>query len=128
MEPANIPAPPPLKRRGGRPKAKPSELRSVTVGVRLTPAEHAVLCEKAKHAGLAVGELLRHAATDLPVPKPPVPAVNRQSYIAFGRFAANLNQLAKAANSGLPVSVDLQELEHLIQEVQWLRAELMGAP
>lgn len=128
MEPANIPAPPPLKRRGGRPKAKPSELRSVTVGVRLTPAEHAALCEKAKQAGLSVGELLRHAATEIAVPEPPVPRANRQSYIALGRLTANLNQLAKAANSGLPVSVDLLHLEHLIHEVQWLRAELMGAP
>lgn len=127
MELVNIPEPPPRRGRGGRPKAAPSELRSVTVGLRLTPSEHDELQAKSKAAGLSVGEFLRHAATATKVPKPPVPAVNRQAYISFGRLANNLNQLAKAANSGLPVDVEPATLAELIAEIQALRGELLGA-
>jgi len=127
MEPVKTPEPALPQRRGGRPNASPSELRSVTVGLRLTPAEHAQLLAKSHAAGLSVGTFLRHAATATKVPKPPVPAVNRQGYIALGRLANNLNQLAKAANSGLPVDVETATLSELIAEIQALRGELLGA-
>lgn len=45
------------------------------------------------------------------------------------RIASNINQLAKAANSGsLPVNQDvLQSLEESIQAIRWMRETLIGA-
>ena len=45
------------------------------------------------------------------------------------RIASNINQLAKAANSGsLPVNQDvLQSLEESVQAIRWIRETLIGA-
>ena len=45
------------------------------------------------------------------------------------RIASNINQLAKAANSGsLPVNRDvLQSLEESVQAIRWMRETLIGA-
>ena len=61
------------------------------------------------------------------LPSPPVPAINLDQYAELARLAANLNQLARAANEGRPVTVDAALLQRLAGEVGRLRLALIGA-
>ena len=49
------------RRRGGRPRHAPGSVRSDTIGVRVTPAEHAALRTKAETLGTTPADWLRQA-------------------------------------------------------------------
>ena len=117
----------PRKGRGGRPKGEPSALRASTIGVRVSADEYAALRAKAEHMGMAPAQWLREAALSRRLPSPPVPAINREQYAELARLSANLNQLAKLANSGQPVAVADALLQRLAGEVGRLRLALIGA-
>ena len=117
---------PPPRRRGGRPRHAPGSVRTDTIGVRVTPAEHAALRTKAETLGTTPADWLRQAALSRRSPSPPVPAINREHYAELARLSGNLNQLTRLANSGQPVSVADGLLQRLIGEVSQLRRALLG--
>lgn len=120
--------PAPSKRgRGGRPKNAPGTVRDVTIGVRVAPAEFAALTAKAEQMGMTPAHWLREAALSRRLPSPPVPPINREQYAELARLSGNLNQLAKLANSGQPVTVADALLQRLAGEVGRLRLALLGA-
>lgn len=119
-EPTSIPS------KGGRPKGDPAALRSATIGVRVSPGEHAVLIAKAAHMNLPPAQWLREAALSRRLPSPPVPTINRQEYAELARLAANLNQLTRLANEGGRVVIANGLLERLTLETKRLRLALLG--
>ena len=121
---AEVPAAPP--RRGGRPRHAPGTVRTDTIGVRVTPAEHAALRTKAETLGTTPADWLRQAGLSRRLPSPPVPAINREEYAELARLSGNLNQLVRLANSGQPVSVADGLLQRVIAEVSQLRRALLG--
>ncbi len=120
-------ATPPRKAKGGRPKGDPSAVRASTIGVRVSAEEYAALRAKAEQMSMAPAQWLREAALSRRLPSPPVPPINREQYAELARLAANLNQLAHAANSGQPVAVSDVLLQRLAGEVGRLRLALIGA-
>jgi hypothetical protein len=82
-----------------RPKLPDDERRTKTIGVRVSPVELDVLTQKAAIAGTDPSGLLRAAGIAGEIPPPPVPAVNLAEYGRLGHLAANVNQLAAAANA-----------------------------
>lgn len=123
---ATSPAPPPPRGRGGRPRNAPGTVRDVTIGVRVSPAELEALTAKAQQMGMTPAHWLRDAALSRRLPAPPVPAINREEYADLARLAANLNQLARAANEGRVVAVHEGLMQRLITEVNRLRLGLLG--
>lgn len=123
---ANEP-PPPRRSRGGRPKNPPGTVRATTIGVRVSPAELDALQAKAEQMGMTPAHWLREAALSRRLPTPPVPAINRAHYAELARLSANINQLAKLANTGHPVTVDSAFLQRLGTEVARLRLTLINA-
>jgi hypothetical protein len=111
--------------RGGRPRKHVNKLRH-TIGVRVSTAELTTLRERAATAGMKISQFLRVSALTRRMPAPPVPAVNRDQYVSLARLSANLNQLAKHANSGGQVSVENALLLQVIELVGQLRLALMG--
>ena len=118
---------PPKRGRGGRPKNAPGTVRATTIGVRVSPAELAALQAKAQQMSMTPAHWLREAALSRRLPCPPVPPINREQYAELARLSANLNQLAKMANSGQPVIVADPLLQRLASEVGRLRLALLGA-
>jgi len=118
---------PPTKSKGGRPKGDPDSVKTITIGVRVSPSEFETLEGKAKNMGMFPAQWLREAALTRRLPSPPVPAVNVEQYAELARLAANLNQLAKHANAGRMVSVNDDLLRSTTAEVQRLRQALLGS-
>lgn len=116
----------PKRGRGGRPKIDPGMVREVTIGVRVTRAELATITDKAAQMSILPAHWLREAALSRRLPSPPVPAINREQYAELARLSANLNQLAKLANSGKPVAVADELLQRVAGEVGRLRLALLG--
>ena len=119
--------PPQARRKGGRPRLDPSNVRGITIGVRVSPDELAALRIKAAGMAITPAQWLRQAALARRLPPSPVPAVNRAEYAELSRLSANLNQLARHANQGEVVSVDVDLLRRLSMEVRQLRLALIGA-
>jgi len=117
---------PPKRGRGGRPKNEPGTVRDVTIGVRVSPSEYVALKIKTEALSVTPAQWLRQAALSRRLPSPPVPAINREEYANLARLAANLNQLAKAANEGRNVVVNDGLMERLTAEVNRLRLGLLG--
>lgn len=117
----------PRKGRGGRPKGDPAALRASTIGVRVSADEYAALRSKAEQMGMTPAQWLREAALSRRLPSPPVPAINREQYAELARLSAILNQLARLAHSGEPVTVADALLQRLAGEVGRLRLALLGA-
>lgn len=117
---------PPRKARGGRPKGDPSAVRASTIGVRVSADEYAALKAKAGQMSMTPAQWLREAALSRRLPSPPVPAINREQYVELARLAANLNQLARAANEGQAVTVNDHLMQRLTAEVKRLRLALLG--
>ena len=118
---------PPKRGRGGRPKNAPGTVRDVTIGVRVAPAEFVALSAKAEQMGMTPAHWLREAALSRRLPTPPVSPINREEYAELARLSGNLNQLARLANSGQPVTVADALLQRLTAEVGRLRLALIGA-
>ncbi len=114
------------KGKGGRPRGDPAAVRTATIGVRVSHAEHVLLCERAARMRMTPAQWLRAAALSRRLPAPPVDAINREQYVELARLAANLNQLTHLANMGRNVTVADGLLERLLAETQRLRRALLG--
>ena len=124
---ALLPDLPRPKRRGGRPRSAAADVRTATIGVRVSAAEYATLRAKAETMAMAPAQWLREAALTRRLPSPPVSAINREQYAELARLSANLNQLTRLANEGERVTVATALLVRLRSEVGRLRLELIGA-
>lgn len=92
--------------------------REHCVSVRLNAAELATL--DARRGAFQRGEWLRMAALDkLP---PTVPALNSEAWVELARAAGNLNQIARALNTGEQI-----EKGGLRDQLNQFRAALIGA-
>ena len=120
-------SPPPPKRRGGRPRSAAADVRTATIGVRVSAAEYDALRAKSSAMAMTPAQWLREAALTRRLPAPPVAAINREQYAELARFAANLNQLTRLANEGERVTVATDLLAKLKAEVSRLRLDLVGA-
>lgn len=110
---------------GGRPKLSQEAVRSRTIGVRVNELEMNKLIARAKTMGMSPAQWLRHAALDRKLPSPPAPEVNRDMYVEFSRIGVSLNQLARAANKGLPVTLQ-KEPEILLNLLRQVQLAILG--
>ncbi|MCT4628015.1 hypothetical protein [Halodesulfovibrio sp.] len=110
---------------GGRPKLSQEAVRSRTIGVRVNELEMDKLIARAKTMGMSPAQWLRHAALDRKLPSPPAPEVNRDMYVEFSRIGVSLNQLARAANKGLPVTLQ-KEPEILLNLLRQVQLAILG--
>lgn len=118
--------PSPKKRKGGRPRGNPADVRAFTIGVRVSPTEYEELKTKAAQMGMLPAKWLREAALSRRLPTPPVPQINREQYAELARLSANINQLAHAINSGKPITVSDSLLQKTAEECRRLRLSLLG--
>jgi len=109
-----------------RPKGDPAAVRSMTIGVRVTDAEYALLQEKAATMAISPAQWLRDAALKRRLPSAPVPAINIEEYGKLARLSANLNQLVRLVHAGRAVTINEDMIQHLMEEVARLRLALLG--
>jgi hypothetical protein len=110
---------------GGRPRNDPADVRSATIGVRVSASEYAALRAKAAQMHMTPAQWLREATLTRRLPSPPVAAINREQYAELARLAANLNQLGRLANEGRHVTVADGLLARMAIEAKRLRLALL---
>ena len=114
-------------------RSSASPRREAIVPVRLTKAERDQLAEVARDLGISVSTYLRQAALSRPLPPRravrPIPEVNRETYHALGRLAADVNAIARrmAERRREPGAPDvLEALELVTRFLGTVRAEVIG--
>lgn len=121
--PAPLASLPRRKKRGPKPMP-PGDLRTLSVNVRLSVAELAQL--DAARAGVKMqrAEYLRQAwAGVLPTM---IPEINREAWASLARVVGNLNQYQHKINAGEASGHDPEVIQALADQVQLLRAQLLG--
>ena len=110
-----------------------SRRRDAIVPVRLTRGERDQLAEVARDLGISLSTYLRQAALSRPLPLRravrPIPEVNRETYHALGRLAADVNAMARrmAERRREPGAPDvLEALELVTRFLGTVRAEVLG--
>ena len=83
-----------------RPRKPEAERRRRTIGVRVTTAEAAEIAERAGAARMTTGAYLRRRALGQPVREAAVHRLGARERIELHRIGVNLNQIARALNSG----------------------------
>jgi hypothetical protein len=116
---AGAPERPKKSRRGRKPLAK-NDKRQHCLSVRVNAQEQAQI--DTKRGKLTSGEFLRLAGLNALPPAPPA-TLNREAWVELSRAAANLNQIAKALNSG-DFSVEAGQALDALRE---FRFALIGA-
>ena len=117
----------PEERTTGRP------CRAAIVPVRLTKGERDQLAEVARDLGISLSTYVRQAVLSRPFPPRravrPIPEVNRETYHALGRLAADVNAIARrmAERRREPGASDvLEALELVTRFLGTVRAEVLG--
>ena len=107
--------------------------RAAIVPVRLTKSERDQLADVARDLGLSVSTYMRQVVLSRPLPARravrPIPEVNRETYHALGRLAADLNAMARRMNEHRrePSAREvLEALELVARFVGSVRAEVLG--
>jgi hypothetical protein len=107
--------------------------RDAIVPVRLTKGERDQLGEVARDLGISLSTYLRQAALSRPLPLRRavrhIPEVNRETYHALGRLAADVNVMARrmAERRREPGAPDvLEALELVTRFLGAVRAEVLG--
>lgn len=103
----------------------PEARRSVTVGVRLTPAEIAELQALAGLHRIGLATFLRSVACRYRLPRA-IARANLQAWARLGPVAADLNQYVKAIRRGDAGEAPLALLLEIRQLLDALREELRG--
>jgi len=120
-----------MKRGPGRPALGAEARRGHMIAVKVTPAERALLEERAMAAGLDVGVYVRAMGLGRRVVGI-VPEVNRDAWIELARTTANVNQIAAHLNGGgrfdeRGTSRVAQALDTVRGELALLRRALIGS-
>ncbi len=105
-------------------------VRSRILPVRLSDDERAVIEAAAERAGLAAGSYARQTLLGAPAPRqvrrPPVERRELARLLGeLGKLGGNLNQLARAANSG--TVLDTVEIEAALKGLPALRDAVLAA-
>ncbi|SRR6266446_1120909 len=107
--------------------------RAAIVPVRLTEGERDQLADVARDLGLSLSTYIRQVVLSRPLPPRravrPIPDVNRETYHALGRLAADLNAMARRMTEHRrePSSREvLEALELVARFVGSVRAEVLG--
>ncbi len=74
------------------------ERHTKVISVRATPAQHAVLCTRARECGLPVSTFLREVGLGA-IPRARPQRIEKEAVYHLGRIGNNLNQLAYVANA-----------------------------
>ncbi len=83
---------PETKKKAGRPKLDPDELRGSVIGVRVSADEYAELRAKAAKLGITPAQWLRESALTRTLPVPPAPVIEQAQYDALAKQAADENE------------------------------------
>ena len=106
-----------------RPRKQPAEQRRARLPTsRVTPAELAQVEDRAFGAGLSAAEFVRRCALGTPIP----PSRSRSDdavLVALTRIGVNINQMARATNSGQPPAA--AELHAALAELRDALAKLI---
>lgn len=113
------------KRRGGRPRKAPADLRSKRLNIRFTEAEYLAICEKAAAVNLTPTDYAHAELVGGDMPKS-VPRANLEIYADLIKLSVNFNQLVRLANAGNNVNVDIQALRAIYSKINELRKSLIG--
>jgi hypothetical protein len=107
--------------------------RAAIVPVRLTAGERDQLGEVARDLGISLSTYMRQVVLSRPLPPRrsvrPIPEVNRDTYHALGRLAADVNTMARRMTErGREPSASevLEALELVTRFVGTVRAEVLG--
>jgi hypothetical protein len=107
--------------------------RAAIIPVRLTDGERDQLAEVARDLGISLSTYVRQVVLSRPLPPRravrPIPEVNRATYHALGRLAADVNAIAgrmaeRGREPGAPEV--LEALELVTRFVGTVRAEVLG--
>ena len=117
----------------GDERITPRPRRAAIVPVRLTEGERYQLAEVARDLGISLSTYLRQVVLSRPLPPRravrPIPEVNRETYHALGRLAADINAIARrmAERRREPGAPEvLEALELVTRFVGTVRAEVLG--
>ena len=100
-----------------RPRLGEEERRTRTIGVRLTEAEAEVLRERAQAARLSVGSYLRRRALGQRVRVAAERRLGAAELRELNRIGVNLNQMARAMNSGSAAPAETREAVERVSEL-----------
>jgi hypothetical protein len=107
--------------------------RAAIIPVRLTEGERNQLAEVARDLGISVSTYMRQVVLSRPLPPRravrPIPEVNRETYHALGRLAADINAIARgmAERRREPGAAEvLDALEVVARFLGTVRAEVLG--
>jgi hypothetical protein len=107
--------------------------RGAIVPVRLTAGERDQLAEVTRDLGISVSTYMRQVVLSRPLPPRravrPIPEVNRETYHALGRLAADMNAIARrmAERRREPGAAEvLEALEVVARFLGTVRAEVLG--
>ena len=106
-----------------RPRLGESERRRRTIGVRVTEAEEAELRERAQAARLSMGAYLRRRALGQRVRSAVERRLGAAEMRELNRIGVNLNQMARAMNSGAAAPAGTREA---VEQVSELVARLLA--
>ncbi len=106
-----------------RPRKPEAERRTRTIGVRVTTAEAAEIAERAGAARMTKGGYMRRRALGQPVREAAVHRLGAQERVELHRIGVNLNQIARALNSGASVPDGTLEA---VERVGELAADLLS--
>ena len=107
----NAPPTPGLKKDAmARPRKAPEEKRTARLpGLRLTEAEALFVEQQAARAGLSVADYQRRRLLGQPV-RAARPRIEGQYLTALNQIGVNLNQIARALNSGRSLPGDIVQI------------------
>lgn len=107
--------------------------RAAIVPVRLTEAEREQLAEVSRDLGISLSTYVRQAVLSRPLPPRravrPIPEVNRETYHALGRLAADVQAIARVVAERRREPGERGVLETLVlvtRLVGTVRAEVLG--
>jgi hypothetical protein len=116
------------------PEGRPSGTRrTAIVPVRLTGSERDQLAEVVRDLGISLSTYMRQVVLARPLPPRravrPIPEVNRETYHALGRVAADLNAIARSwaeRRRGAGTAEVVEAVELLTRLLGTVRGELLG--
>lgn len=109
------------KKRKRGPKPDPANKREKRVSVYFSDTEYEKLVAKVGDKKL-LSDFLRNLGLGKKASRVVIPEINSKAYSELARTAANLNQVAKAINTGDPV--DIEQIQTSLKE---LRFAIIGA-